>query len=434
MRDRMNRASRVRVWVSLLSLLLSACTGSQEPLNPVLLLTGFQRPVAGSAPTNHVGIIQDSLDSGDSERLTFLPESVRELPAPSVAYDVTNRENARNTLVVLSRGGNNAAGAPGYLSFFTTSGLRSDDISGFKLSRELVINDISGLDIIPRNFPNRDAPFYCPSKIQVTQGGNYAAVLNVPRLCGAGVAQNFIDILDLDVTGTGRLLQRISGVAEGGIYMSQGSAEDILYYAVEGPRSLIFNAATMPRPGQAFGPDDTLSLRPDFATVTRQLSQGTFIDLGVSGQPGSDRLVVLFEQGIAYVSGYTGEGTEAEPVTTLENDNAQVIRDDLRRTDATLVLARPESDRFSYFSPTSSTDEDDNPVIDEERDDVDADAAVTEMNSGYVYFVASGRVSLFDLESYDTGESLRTQAFPVEGLTAPNFVTWAQALPPLAAP
>lgn len=428
----------------LLALPLSACTGSFEDPDPVLLVTGFQR-VSGTTATNHVGLISDNLNL-DSDtlaaRFDFLTDSVRNLPAPAVSYDITNRENARNTLIVLSRGLNeddNPATPPysSFLSFFSINQIKVDNPVDFKRppgrTTDTNINDI---DAVPEDFPNRTAPFYCPSEVQVTRGGNYAAVLNVPRLCGVNAAQ-FIDVLALD--GTPRLLGRINNVASGenpgaagGIYVSQGSAEDILYYAVRSPSSLTLNALTLPRPGQQFGPDDRLPTAQVVASVRNRAEDGAFVDLGVSGQSGSDQLAVLSTRGLAYVSSYSSDGEATEPVGTLENDNARLIRDDLRQTDATLVLALPEANRFSYFPASFTTDEDGDLVSDEVRGSVAAVDAVIESNNGYVYFVANGLVSLFDLQSYDTGDDLETQALTVSELTNPTFVTWAQALPTTA--
>ncbi len=420
--DLMTRTRR-SLGLALLALLLGACTGSFEAPNPVLLVTGFQRGVAGGSPTNHVGLIRDSLALSDS-RFTFLDDSVRALPAPSRSYDVTNRENARNTLVVLSRDAGTAGSSSSYVSSFSLSRISADAPRNFRRTRPDL--DINTVVPVPRNFPSD--PYFCPSKIQVTQDGTYAAVLNVPSLCGVGAAQNFIDILDL--RGQGRLLQRLNGVAGGGLYMSQGAATDTLYYAVESPRSLTFNAATMPRPSQAFGQDDTLAIRANFASVTRQLGLGDFVDLGLSGLFGSDKLAVLFGQGLAYISGYTDEGAAEGPVETLENDNARLVRDDLRQTDATLVLATAAGRRLSYFPLSFIPDTGDTLISGEVRADVAAIDGVIEANSGFAYFVANQQVSLFDLNAYDAGETLRVTRFPpLLELTNPNFVTWAQAVP-----
>jgi hypothetical protein len=418
--------------LALLVLALSACTGSSETPTPVLLVVGFQRE-ADDSLTNHIGLIRDSLDQS-STRFDFLTASVRDLPQPPRAYDLTNREDARNTVVVLSRAQDPDLETDvfeSYLSFFSLSRIDADNPVRFSRTRDDFNFHSEALEIVPNNFPNPDAPVFCPSKVQVTQDGTYAAVLNVPSLCGAGAAQNFIDVFDLRVNG--RLLQRLPNVASGGLYMSQGSGADILYYASDTPNSLTLSAATMPRPSQTFEEDDRLSIRTNVASVDRAVRQGQFVDMGLSGTAGSDKLALLFGQAFAYVSGYTAEGGQAEgPVETDDNDNARLIRDDKRRTSATLVLSTPRGGRFSYFPLSFSTGDDNDPLSGEVQDNVTAVDAVINADVGLVYFVSTGRVSLFDLSSYVTGDDLSTTPFEegLEALTLPNFVTWVQAAPP----
>lgn len=429
-----------------LILLLASCTGSYEAPNPVLLITGFTRTI-GSAAEYKVGIVRDSLAANERGRFTYLPGSERALPAPPQAYDMTNRSDARDNLIVLSRA--SAAPAttpPSFLSFFATSrldGSESDpNVGNFKAGRTVDFSDIEGAAIVPRNFPNRDDPLYCPSKIQVTQGGTYAAVLNVPSLCGYGVSQNFIDVLD--ISGTGRLLQRINNVAEGGLYVSQSSAADILYYATEQAGSLALWRVSLPRPGQAFGPDDTVGTPQSVAIVEDRLAQGNFVDLGVAGEAGSERLVILFQNALAYVTGYTGEGTPDGPVQTADSNNIVVLRDDQLQTSEALVLGTPTAARLSIFPLSFTTDDDNDFGTGEERARVTASAGVIESTSGYTYFVGtnpangSAVVSLLDLNAYTTGSSPNVQPYTegLGGLTpagtswTPNFLTWAQSLPP----
>lgn len=432
---------------ALLALLLASCTGSYEAPNPVLLITNIPRVAADGTPTNALGIIRDSLNTDQATRkgrFTFLPGSERSLPAPPQSFDITNRANARNTLVVLSRASAQAATTPlSYLSFFNIAGLDGSEsdptVAGFTNDRELSLNEAV---IVPRNFPTN--PIFCPSKVQVSQGGNYAAVLNVPQLCGYGPSQNFIDIFDLSGVGQARLLQRINGVAEGGLYVSQSSSDDVLYYATKTAGSLSLLRVSLPRPGQAFGPDDTLGTTFPVATIRDQLAQGNFVDFGVAGEAGGERLVALFGNALAYVTGYTGEGTSTV-VGTAGSDNAVILRDDQLRTSEALVLGTPSAARLSVFPSTFTTGDGSAIESGERRARVYASTGTIEPNNGYAYFAGTGpnsapSVSLLDLDAYSTGTTPNVQPY-IEGLDglipagsswSPALLTWAQSLPPAA--
>lgn len=395
-------------------LALGACTGTSEPLNPVLLVTGYE-----DAEGPKVALIRDSFGTAEAsrERLTFLSESAKPLPAPAVSYDVIDREGTRGALVVLSRADPVAGAAVGYLNFFALSGIDPNDPSAFRQMRELSLepDEVEFVDdtVIDRRF--------CPSGVQVTQTGAFAAVLNEPRLCGRPQPA-FIDILDLEDEQV-RVLQRLPGVAGGGIYLEQGAAQDLLYYAENAPNSLQLRRAVMPRPGSSFGENDPVIPQDVTAVTANTARQGNFVDLGRAGAPGNERLVVLFERALVNVTNFTGEGAASEPIAT-ERNNAQVIRNDQRDTDATLLLSTPEAQRFSFLPPADGT-----PQL--ENASVRATDAVVEPTYGFVYFVADGVVSLFDLRSYRAGTDLpNPRPLPeIPQLSAPSFVTWTQSVP-----
>ena len=286
------------------------------------------------------------------------------------------------------------------------------------------------------NVPPKVIPF-CPTKIQVTQGGDYAAVLNVPSLCGLTL-QPFIDILDLRGS---RLLERISGVSSSGIYLSQSATQDLLYYATPEAGTLRLQRATLPRPGQAFGPNDTIESVPVVA-VPRPAGETDAVDLQRAGTDIDERLVFLFRDSLYDVTefGIGGTAVVGDPLETPP-DNARVIRDDARETEGTLLLSLPRTGVFSYVPPALEDVEDE---ISLETSRVRAVDAVIERTQNLVYFVIgseavnlseTGNVALFDLGAYDTGTSFPDPTrFAVPELTAPSFVTWTQAVPQGAVP
>ncbi len=413
--------------------MLTACTGSLEPPNPVLLVVGYS-----SGAGSRVALIRDRFgESGAvTEQLEFLPGSVRNLPAPAVDYDVTNRDRARDRLVVLSRGPAAAGQATGYLTFFSLQSIDPDNPVAFEQRAEFTISPATVTNI-PDTLLN---PGFCPARVQVTQNGSFVTVLNEPTLCN-GRGQPSIDIFSL-AGAQPRLLQRLTtgGAEDGGVgggsflatggnlYLSQSPTQDLLYYAVSVPGGLRLEQATLPRPGAGFGLDDELPVSA-VARVRTDPRQGNLVDLGRAGASGDERLVVLFEAGLANVE-FAAEPLEDDVVPTATlSDNSFVIRDDRRETDATLFVGTPAAQRFSYV-PVAT---DEGTVAAPENARVDAVDAVIEPTFGFVYFVAPGQVSIFDLSAYDVGERLRNPravSVPELGDTVPSFVTWTQAAPP----
>lgn len=399
-------------------LLLTACTGTFESPDPVLLVTGYQ---AAAGP--RVALIRDNLTLS-LERLAFLPASVRPLPAPSVDYDVVDRERARGSLVVLSRSlTNGVTGAPGYLTTFSLTGI--DPANPVAFAQQGDVQTISDFIPVPTSLQNQTLIF-CPNRLQVTQGGDYAAVLNVPSLCGLPLPP-FIDILDLQGE---RLLARLGGVSGGGLYLSQNVVQDLLYYATPEAGSLQLQRATLPQPGQLFGPDDIVDSVPVVA-VPVPAGQNDAVDLGRAGAATEERLVFLFRNSLRNVLGFGVGGTaQVGPLVDTAGDNASVIPNDARSTEATFVLSVPRAGVVTYVPPPSESD-----TFDQESARVVAVNAVIQATRNFIYFVANQQVALFDLSAYDMGDPLPDPIpITVSQLTAPSFITWAQSAPQAATP
>ncbi len=403
-------------------LLLAACTGTSEPLTPTLLVTGY-----GGTSDPKVALIRDDL-SVTPTRLAFLPESVRPLSAPSVAYDVVDRERARSALVVLSR---NAAkvtdGAGDFLTTFSLTGIDPEAPAAFAQRGDVALGDF---EVVPRPLQGQLLAF-CPTRVQVTQGGDYAAVLNEPSICGLQ-APPFIDILDLRGT---RLLERIGGVSRSGLYLSQGATQDLLYYATPEAGVLRLRRSTLPRPGQLFGPDDTVANVPVVA-FTPPRGETDAVDLQSAGADTEERLVFLFRDSLVNITGFSGTG-QAGGIIDTARDNASVIRNDKRSTEGTFILSTPGAGVFTFVPPPSEDE-----TLDRESARVIATGAVIEPTRNLVYFVADPRataqgenVTLFNLNDYEVGDPLSDLGrVSVPQLTRPTFVTWAQSAPRRATP
>jgi len=391
------------------ALLLGACTGSFEAQTPVLLVVGYEDATGGK-----LALVLDTFGSeGASEdRLEFLPDSVRTLPASPVAYDVVNRAGIRSEVAGLSRE-DAPTGSTAYLSFFSLSRIDPENPAAFRETESFLVNEF---DPVPGTIID---PRFCPVDVQVTQTGAYAALLNDEQVCGIGRGVS-IDILDLR---RGRLLERITEPAApllpGGFYLQQTPTQDLLYYAVRDPGGVRVRQVTLPRPGAVV--EDELPKR-NVASLNVSLNRQPFRDLGLVGNvqnPVQARLVTLFDESFFELGDYTGTPEVGEPVET-PGDNRELILDDTLSTDATLILG---ANRFSYFPPDAEGEEDGESTF------VEAVDAVVEPTFGFVYFVLSEEISIFDLRTYTPGADLDIAPFPVVGITDPSFITWTQALP-----
>ena len=398
-----------------LTAFLGACTGSYETPNPILLVTGYQ-----DATGANVALIRNDTGPGvRNNRLTFLPASVRTLPAPAVSYDVVDRERARSAVVVLSRSPENTpTGSTGFLTTFSLTGINPDDPAAFAKRSQVTINDFQRVVALAN-------PIFCASRVQVSQGGDYAAVLSTPSLCGLQ-AQPFIDILDLR---SSRLLERltnVNGVSSSGLYLSQDVTQDLLYYAVTASGSLEVQRAVLPRPGQQFGINDTVVSTPVISLRTPP-GQNDARDLQRAGADTEERLVFLFRDSLVNVTNFGIGGTaRVGPFTDPPSrDNAFVIRDDARRTEATFIMSTPQAGVFTYVPPPGDDTE-------QASARVRAVDAVIEPTQDLIYFVFNQQVALFSIGAYDPGDPLpNPEPVAVPQLTAPSFVTWTRAVIPI---
>ncbi len=405
-----------------LAALLGACTGSFEAPNPVLLVTGY-RDATGAK----VALIRDDPNPRvRNNRLTFLPQSVRTLPAPAVSYDVVDRERARSALVVLSRRPiNGPTGSDGFLTTFSLTGIDPNSPVAFAKRSEVKVNDFQPVTRLIN-------PIFCASRLQVSQGGDYAAVLNTPSLCGLQ-AQPFIDILDLR---NSRLLERltdVNGVSSSGFYLSQNVTQDLLYYATTPSGSLELQRAVLPRPGQQFGVNDTVEHTPVISVRTPP-GQSDARELQRAGSSTEERLVFLFRNSLVNVTNFGIGGTaRVSPVTDTLRDNAFVVRDDARRLDATFILSTPQTGVFTYLPPPSEGN------TEQANARVRAVDAVAEPTQDLIYFVIGSEavpknVALFSVGAYNPGDPLpnpASDALAVPQLSAPSFVTWTRAAIPI---
>ena len=402
-------------------LLLAACTGSTEPPNPVLLVVGYE-----DATGAKVGLVRDSLVPGQN-RLTFLGNSVRSLPIPVADYDIVDREGGRNALVVLSRARETSiTGSRGTLTTFRLTGIDPTNPANFVQQSTLELN-VATFEPVPTTLGLN--PVFCPKRVQVTQSGNYAAVLNDPSLCGLQ-ALPFIDILDLQGSRLLERLTNVGGLSASNLYLAQGASEDLLYFAAREAGSLELRRATMPRPGQTFGPNDRIPVT-DITNVRIASGQNDALDLQRSGSGAEERLVFLYRDSLISVTGFSSEEEVEEPVATGDRTNAFVLRDDERSLEGTFILSIPDDNTLTFIPPPASLET----VNLEATASFGAVGATFEPVRDNAYFALPGQVAVLPLASFSSGDDipdLRPEPFPQ--LTNPSFITFAQAVPPTAVP
>lgn len=404
-----------------LGIVLSACTGSIETANPILLVTGY----TSEAQTGHLGLIASSYGSVDfnENSLSFLPDSVRELPGLPVGYDILSRNEARGALAVLSRGPT-AAGtqrADGFVSFYRLSGVNQDDPTNFTTLPDRPTLTLSALHILPdalNNIPAADLPF-CPSDIQVSYGGQFAAILNVPQACGARTPP-FIDIVNLS---RAQLWQRITGVAAGPVVLEQRPAQDTLFYTVAQAGSQLLMRLTLPRPGAVYNPAKPLAAQ-QIGTLKDSITDSY---VGLAPSSSDSGLIALFDRSVVGIESIFNPQAEIGDKVPTSRNNDAVLHDDLRETNLTLILGGTSGNRrFSVLQSLNVVEGEKTP--EPPSGNVDAQTGVIEPNYSFAYFLSPVAGYIFDIENYG-GSSPRAYLRDISNLPTdfvPAFVTWTR--------
>lgn len=162
-------------WTFLIAglLLLSSCTGTPAPAQPLFVIAG----VTGTTGSS-VLVLQDRvLETLPSDAPRFVRFASQDLAAIPRVFDTIEETSTRDELIVLSRA--QTANADGtfnaFLDFFNTRGLTPDDPGTFRTSRTRV--DLRSLSY---SFP---ATALCPIDLEVTRDGVYALFFNSPTVC-----------------------------------------------------------------------------------------------------------------------------------------------------------------------------------------------------------------------------------------------------------
>lgn len=391
---------------------LSGCTGTTGEQPSVLLIVGYTDAAGGKVAL----LRSETLCTGPDPRCqaqSLLPGSERPLPAPPVAYDLANRPQARDELVVLSRAGT-AVNGPAFLNFFLSANLSPDLPVEFAESRPAVA---LGPDL-PRTpaLLGRDIAF-CPTHVQVSATGRYAAVLNDVRgVCGSFAALNSVVVLDLQPgVGAPPLIVDLfdDNVLPTRLFVRQTFAGtgDRLFWAQDRGATTRLLDVPLPRPA---------------GTAPRTVAEidGGLTNPVVDLRGLGDALIALRSTDFVPVLTPVDNPTPGERVATAVTAARRLVVQETGGLPSLVIIGQNRV------------------AIHLDRDDAEpAELSVPGVVDGtidaasFAYFASApatpggpGAISLFDFVFFGPNQPLpRLQRFPVTGLGTPSFVSWVLA-------
>lgn len=397
--------ARSYVWLCLLVLLLSACTGTSEQ-SPETLLVVANRAADDDAA--HIALLRSStlssLIPAEQRRL----EARTALPANPIAYDLRSRANRRDSLVVLSR----ERAELGILSFFDVADLDPENLPDrlerlrpdVRLELSTLAIDSNNVSVAPEGL--------CPVALQVSATGRYLALLSDSQLSGCNVISNSaISILDMGsspgATPTLVFHEETFPIFSRSFYMLQAEDNDRLFY---------FREST--------GDPDMRVVRLSQARVdngdlaSERVALLTNSDAIVDIAPLGNSLVLLQNSQFVAINSFA-ESPQVQEAISSSSGSRRIIRNDFAKPP--LRLYTLSSNRFSIHRSLS----DDAP----QSINLSAQDGTLESINDFLYLVDRERVIRFDVLTYDGG-SLNNSAFlslNTPELRDPVFVTWIEA-------
>lgn len=398
---------RFLVLSGVLSGLLSGCTGTSEDPLEVLFVVAYGTTAAEAG----IAIVEDVTAAGGSDDFIIVPNSRRPLPAPPVDYDIVDRLNQRSELVVLSRvldTTNNLAN----VLFFNIEELSPNDPVTFQESRPRLVINLNNLAIAAGVSPAPSS--FCPVALQVDSDGRYIALLNDQSQC-ASTDPDAINLIDLDASGGPTIVAHIQDpIITTAFFLEQdksrGGDRDSLYYFEEVAGQPELQRLDMPENN-----DD--EPEPSSLDITIESRSGNeIVDFGGVFED----YLVLRERSFIVIpnqGGALSQPDESDAVATSSNSRRAVF-DDFRRTQALLILS---DSRLTVHQS----------ILDEDENDIflqNAIGVIDPLNE-FAYLFGTGRVSRFDLFTYDGDEidSDNYRNFRVDDLPTPAFAIWVQA-------
>ncbi len=165
--------------------LIGACSGTQEPSLPTLLVVGIE-----SGGQRQLALFEDVLDTDappTTPRLRLLPGGTRDIAAPAVSLDLTDRNLGRDTAWVLSREVSGTGAATQVASFlyrFSVSAIDPDSPTAFQqLDEVLLVDDAAPGTGVLGTVGRAGGGMICPSEVRSSRTGSHLLILDDPSAC-----------------------------------------------------------------------------------------------------------------------------------------------------------------------------------------------------------------------------------------------------------
>jgi hypothetical protein len=385
------RVTNRRGWALVVLLALAACTGTQEPQLPTLLVVGSVGP---SGP--QLSLLEDIRDPAATppRRLEPVPGSELPLPAPPVSLDVVDRNGSRAELVVLVDDDTRTE-----LRFVDLEGLDPTTPNPLEESRGMVDLDLVLAEVIAAV----GGPL-CLTEVQVSIDGRYAALLDDGTCRTGGVPDIYvIDTISPRLVYAASQNISIVDILPAGIYVDQ--ARELLYFASGSATGTDVHSLPITEP------DPLVDVGTAAVTLTSE-PEGT--DLTHAG-PGI--ALLAFDQ-LSVVPLADEAGGPTGPVQTVQ-DAERVLPDPSGSLDEVVVFApnriavhSDAGDANPFLSSVLQT-----PVVDATLEPVDR----------FAYLLAEGGIFILDLIPRETEPRYGLSFLQVEGLSDPRVISWTYA-------
>lgn len=401
---------RTLIAVVAVTLLVGACTGTSEERSSTLLIVGVQE-----GAEFQLALVEDQADgTAAADRMRFVADSRRPLPAPAVAIDLTARDTDRSEAFVLTR---SVAGTEvnAYLHRFSVANVRAEAPSAFDEIGEPL--SLVGPDGVLSSTATTNS-IVCPSTLQVSRDGRWLLLLDVPAECVASTA-DFPVVWLLDMAGgAATVLEGSNDVLGAGIYTDQRQDGERGYFLVGGTTNT-----------QVFATDFESGRADPFQDRTVAVAQQDLVAMVGSG----DRLMVLTRDSLVGTD-LSLPSLEAElgPVPALANARTLVV-DQVGRLDSVLVVGASQAELHARVERDAP---------DPERLTLAAAGATVEPLRAYTYVLRPGVIEPLDLYTIGQEGGVSSRPFPLPELLLPTgpggrplgAISWIRAADPLPTP
>ena len=393
-------------------LVLASCTGSFETRLPTLLIIGY-----GETEGN-LALVRDVRTPGSGIVNYELIDVVDDLPGEVLAYDITDRNDVRSELVVLTQNDEEL-----FVSIFEIDNLVFDgEGAALELDRDInlsaVVAEVNEDEpLIVDDDPNdeTDEPI-----LQISEDGRYLALLSESD---DGIKAR-LSVFDIEANRNTavELLNDIDGIENDVLFLDQDAQR--LYFLqdeADGQNLIYLDMNDLDEEEERFEDVDTRYFVPDSRSVT-----GSVRDINKLGQT----LIALQQEQFVTISTSTIPFTTAREFETIDNAEAFLPLDTTQETPLILY----GDDELAFYR--TLTDEA------EIADQTTLLAGSVQSGEGFIYFLTdeASPLAVFDLQSYLRDPSQELDSFDLvsfrvqnaEGaevaLPEPVFIEWTKAV------